>query len=525
MNNKTLLIIVIIIIIIIVIVIIVYYNQNSDSKNKNNHYSENESENSSKLDKPLVKSNIQVNPNIDSTLNNQSLQVQNSTTFNLVKRNDNNYVLPSMGSGMVRPTFVMFGGKTNEESPILSPTSGVNAAFTTKGDGKVAPAAIFYNFGAWSFQNVAAAYGLQNIACVQGGVPAGSGAVIAIVVAYSIPTIKNDLKAALSSTKGIIPGNTSLATTISNNLTIVPVNSSGQAVSSVPQNAGWGIEASMDVQTIVSLCPGAKVYLVQANSASINDMVMAVKYAVETLKAQVVNMSWGGSYPCSNNVGVNAEPFSCLADQLFANYPNVIFAASAGDSGAQTGWPMAHPNVVSIGGTTLNMVNNTSGTSTQSGWKGSGGGPDSYYNAGSYQQQAYGFMAKRQTPDIAFLADPASGVWVYDTTGTGTKPWAVYGGTSLAAPVFAAIVGLINSARIKVGKSPLTQTQLWNGIYGSNFKGPSVILSSPQSTYFQPITIGNNSNALAGWDCTNGYDFVTGMGSTNTTFYNAMIAL
>jgi hypothetical protein len=382
------------------------------------------------------------------------------------------------------------------------------------------------NTGAWSFNNVAAAYGLGKVAGVQGGVLAGKGAVVAIVNAYSIPTVTSDLTAALSSSNGIAAGSAATANKIAANLKIVKIGSSGQVVPSVPTSQGWGIEHSLDVQTVMSLCPGAQVYLVQANSPTANDLTVAIQYAVLTLQAQVVSMSWGGSYPCANAQFVNGDPMTCLSDSIFQTYPNTIFVAAAGDYGAQTGWPMAHPNVVAAGGTTLLSVDVAAGTCVQTAWKGSGGGPDGYYPAHPAQQAAYDKPIKALTPDVAFVADPTSGVWIYNTSvPAGTPAWAVYGGTSLSAPIFASIVALINSARVAQSKAPLTQNQVFSAIYGPAFKGPGVAHAAPQSNYFLPITVGNNNNALSGYSASVGYDYVTGQGSTNNAFYAAMVAL
>jgi hypothetical protein len=382
------------------------------------------------------------------------------------------------------------------------------------------------NTGAWSFNNVAAAYGLGKVAGVQSGVLAGKGAVVAIVNAYSIPTIVSDLTASLSSSNGIAAGSAATANKIAANLKIVKIGSSGQVVPSVPTSQGWGIEHSLDVQTIMSLCPGAQVYLVQANSPTANDLTVAIQYAVLTLQAQVVSMSWGGSYPCANAQFVNGDPMTCLSDSIFQTYPNTIFVAAAGDYGAQTGWPMAHPNVVAAGGTTLLSVDVAAGTCVQTAWKGSGGGPDGYYPAHPAQQVAYNKPIKALTPDVAFVADPTSGVWIYNTSvPAGTPAWAVYGGTSLSAPIFASIVALINSARVSRSKAPLTQKQVFSAIYGPAFKGPGVAHAAPQSNYFLPITVGNNNNALSGYSASVGYDYVTGQGSTNNAFYSAMVAL
>ncbi len=518
-------------------------NKSSNSSgNKNNNSGGNKNNNSGgiKVFTPPVSDNTG-NADNNTASNNSASNASNANVgdSNLVTLANGNLTSADAPLGQNRPTFIRLNPSLESSVQSQSVTTSAtknNKSNTSKNVGSKTstPQPTSY-----TFSQIATAYGVGNVAGVQGSTLAGAGAVIAIVDAYSNPNIKADLITALTSSYGILYGKTNattLANTIANNLTVVSVNSSGQAVSSVPGNTGWGAEEALDVQTIMSLCPGAKVYLVQANSASTNDLTMAVQYAVQTLKAQVVSMSWGGGYPCTSGETL-AGAFSCLADQLFANYPNVIFAAAAGDSGdgsskcngANVGWPMAHPDVVGVGGTYIASVSTANGgTAVQYPWADSGGGPSNYYYCNSYQQQAYTHTTMRQTPDVGFLADPYSGVKIVDTYGSGNS--GTYGGTSLACPIFASLVGLANSARIKNSKAPLTQAQIWKAIYGVkgttpySFKG---LDAATNTTFFQQITNGNGTEVGSN-GCTSypgNYDYITGMGSSNNAFYSYLLTL
>jgi hypothetical protein len=91
---------------------------------------------------------------------------------------------------------------------------------------------------------------------------------------------------------------------------------------------------------------------------------------------------------------------------------------------------------------------------------------------------------KRATPDVALVADPASGVSVYDSYKT-TKNWTVLGGTSAATPMWAAraaVSGLVIDATL---------------LYGA-----------PSSIPFRDVTVGNNGQPAKA-----GFDLVTGLGS------------
>ena len=368
---------------------------------------------------------------------------------------------------------------------------------------------IITNPGYWTHSQIATAYGLNGIACVQN---AGKGSTVAIIGAYSIPSIKADLSAFLSSQYGPFNGNKTLAATIANALTIVSLNSSGGIITTPQVDTNWGMEMSMDVQAVVSMAPGAKVYLIQAYDATTPSLVAALNYAIN-LNPNIVTMSWGGSYPCLRSDGVMGVFNSCPADSVFSN-SNIIFLASAGDSGAATGWPMAHPSVISVGGSTLSSINTSTGTCTSVGWNGSGGGPDVYYPPPAAQQAGFTQQVLRQTPDISLVADPASGVVVYDSSYS--KTLTVVGGTSLSAPLLAGILAVVNSSRINTGKSALTRDQVWSVIYPSGvYKGPGSV-----NPYMQDIASGSN-----GYAATTGYDFNTGMGGPNRAFYNKLVSL
>ena len=161
---------------------------------------------------------------------------------------------------------------------------------------------------------------------------------------------------------------------------------------------------------------GAKIVLVEANSASTSDLMAAVQTAAK--QANVVSMSWGGS----EFQGETAYDTAAY----FAN-PNVTFIAASGDNGGAAGaeWPAVSPYVVSVGGTTLSLTSsgttlsetawNASG-SRFSGYSGSTGGASLYESAPSYQVSALGSsVTRRETPDVASDANPSTGLSVYDS--------------------------------------------------------------------------------------------------------------
>ncbi|MGZ4357850.1 MAG: S53 family peptidase, partial [Gaiellaceae bacterium] len=263
---------------------------------------------------------------------------------------------------------------------------------------------------------------------------AGLGQTIAIVDAYDDPTAESDL-AMFSGQFGLPPCTTA-------NGCFTKVNQTG-GTSYPRKDAGWALEISLDIQWAHAIAPGATILLVEASSNSFANLLAAEDYARGN--AQYVSNSWGGSEFSGES----------SYDSHFAQ-SGVSFFVSSGDSGLPAQYPSASPNVISVGGTTLNF---SSGTfTTETGWSGSGGGCSVYETATSAQSSfsEYGQVncgGRRSTPDVSLDADPASGVSVYDTTRyQGQAGWFRVGGTSASSPMWAgrsAVAGAtVNSAYV-----------------------------------------------------------------------------
>ena len=284
----------------------------------------------------------------------------------------------------------------------------------------------------------------------------GAGKTIAIVDAYGNPNMASDLTT--FNTQFGLPACT---------LTIAYPNGTP------PTNTGWAIETALDVEWAHAIAPAANILLVVAPSNSLSNLLTAVDYATNH-GADVVSMSWGGAEWSTEAV----------VDSHF-NHAGVTYVASSGDSGTEVNWPAVSSYVVGVGGTTLNI--DTSGNYvSESAWSGSGGGTSAYVARPGYQE---GFQSagNRGVPDVAFDADPNSGVAVYCSQPS--PRWMVVGGTSLSAPCWAGlfVLGGLNgvpSVYAQASTSPL---------YTRNY---------------HDVTTGSN-----GLPAGTGYDLVTGLGS------------
>jgi hypothetical protein len=150
------------------------------------------------------------------------------------------------------------------------------------------------------------------------------------------------------------------------------------------------------------------------------------------------------------------------------------------------------PNVVGVGGTSLN-VDNSANYVGETGWSGSGGGISAYESKPAFQNGVTLSATKRTSPDVAYNADPNTGFWVYDSYFGGG--WGEYGGTSAGAPQWAALVALANQGR----STPLSSSGTLNAIYG--------LING--STDLHDVLSGSSGTFSAGA----GYDLVTGVGS------------
>ncbi len=260
----------------------------------------------------------------------------------------------------------------------------------------------------------------------------------------------------------------------------------------------WELETALDVEWAHAIAPQANIVLVEANSNNTADLFQAVSTAANTPGVSVISMSWGGG----ESSGETSSDSTFLA-------PGVTFIASSGDTGAPISYPAASPNVLSVGGTTLNL-NGDNTIASETGWSGSGGGISSYEARPAYQPSTYsngsstGTSQTRMGPDVAYDADPNTGFPVYDTyNNSSATPWSQVGGTSDAAPQWAGLTAIANQGRAAAGKPALNSdstNHAANLLYGLS------------ASDYHDITSGTstgNPNYTAG----SGYDLVTGRGS------------
>jgi hypothetical protein len=249
---------------------------------------------------------------------------------------------------------------------------------------------------------------------------------IAIVDAYDDPTIESDL-AVYSSTYGLPACTTA-------NGCFLKVNQSGSAGPYPKTDAGWALEIALDVETAHAICQNCEILLVEASSNSFTDLAAAVNTAA-SMGATEISNSYGG------------PEYSGETTDTSYDHPGIAITVSAGDSGYGAEHPAALQSVIAVGGTKLELGPSGSYSSERV-WSGSGSGCSAYVSALSWQTSdanwaLTGCGTKRGIADVAADADPNTGASIYDTTKyQGQSGWFTLGGTSLSAPLIAAVYAL-----------------------------------------------------------------------------------
>ena len=292
--------------------------------------------------------------------------------------------------------------------------------------------------------------------------------------------------------------------------------------------SGYGEgEAALDIEDVIGLAPKATVDVYQAPNSN-TGLIDNYTKIVDNDTDQVVSTSWG---ECESESGSSIISEEGTLFEQAATQGQTIYAA-AGDDGSSdcvtsslgVDDPASQPYVTGVGG--LHM-STTSYPPTESVWNDSsndtgagGGGVSSSHAMPSYQSGAPSSLNVinshssgsqcgapsgsycREVPDVSADADPYTGYLIY-YEGT----WTGIGGTSAAAPLWAAFTALIDASSSCAGKS-------------IGFANP-LLYSAAASAYssdFTDVTSGNNDYTPDGYTgglypAGTAYDMASGLGS------------
>ncbi|MFJ3903566.1 protease pro-enzyme activation domain-containing protein [Streptomyces sp. NPDC090025] len=294
-----------------------------------------------------------------------------------------------------------------------------------------------------------------------------------------------------------------------------------------PAGKGVGEETALDVETVIGLAPQSKIIVYQGKNTW-DEGTATYRRIVNENRAKVVSVSWG---LCEIHTPEATRAAQNLIFQQAAAQGQSIVVAS-GDMGS-TGcyqpvdengtpdkevpdqdqlvvdFPSASPYVLAVGGTTMRGR-----VADQTTWLGSGGGVSRGYSVPTSGFQTgrtgagYGDACKaaadtacRQVPDVAAVADPDTGYLIATSDG-----WGVIGGTSGAAPLWAALLAQANQDLACQANGPV------GDVHRALYQLPP--------TAFRDVTSGNNNLTLSGnhsglYEAGAGYDLATGLGTPN----------
>jgi hypothetical protein len=307
---------------------------------------------------------------------------------------------------------------------------------------------------------------------------AGAGRTVAVVDAYDNPNAEADL-AAYREHYG-------LPACTSGNGCFTKVNQRGQTTDLPSPDPGWGLEIALDIDAVSAACPSCRILLVEADSASLGDLIAAV-YTAQRLGADAI----------SNSYGTRGEFSGERYVERYYRDLTVPFVVATGDYGYGNGapliggvsYPSASKFAVAVGGTSLTPSADPRGWS-ESAWTGATSGCSAYIHKPGWQSDD--LCGMRTVADVAAVADPYTGLAVYDTFGFGG--WVQVGGTSLAAPIIASVYAMAGD-----GSHRRYAADLYRGTSG-----------------LYDITSGaNGDNCEGSYLCTAvaGYDGPTGLGT------------
>ncbi len=390
------------------------------------------------------------------------------------------------------------------------------------------------------------------------GVPAsltGKGVTVAIIDAYQSPTLLKDANRYAKDTgdKPFWRGQF---------LTLKPrVAFNDQAACGA---ADWSSEQSLDVEAVHGFAPGARILYVAGASCNGIDLLDSEVSVVDDNRASIVSLSYG-----------DLESTETTGQAIFDTYlfkqaalQGIGFYIASGDNGdellstglKQVDSSSSNPYATAVGGTSI-AIGRKGQYKFETGWGtrlwslspngkswidptfhgGGGGGFSALFNRPTYQNGVVpvGSPAGRAVPDVAMDADPTTGMLLGLTQ---QFPHGVFydesraGGTSLAAPLFAAVQALASQAQhTRLGFAnpriyALARQQLsgkgvaaFRDVTGAhdgaaNVRADYVNAVNPSNGVVYSVRSFDDDSSLA---TTTGWDNVTGVGTPAPAYYTA----
>lgn len=309
-----------------------------------------------------------------------------------------------------------------------------------------------------------------------------------------------------------------------------------------PGYLSYAVETTGDIEMAISMAPSLNSVLVYIGPTPLDQPPLGTNYIQDATTTAQINdvlnrMATDDlAKQLSSSYGMDINLSTVQIFQQFAAQGQSFFQAS-GDFGAFSSAidePADDPFVTVVGGTSLTTTTNGD-WSSETVWQAPagddgfgdqipaqapGGGVSTAYSIPSWQQGIsmsanQGSTTMRNVPDVALIANNINVVWGNDFLGISSD--LPEGGTSLAAPLWAGFMALVNQQAADNGQPPI------------GFVNPALYAIGKSTNYsscFHDITTGANTNASSPnkFYATAGYDLCTGWGTISTNLFDALLA-
>lgn len=232
---------------------------------------------------------------------------------------------------------------------------------------------------------------------------------------------------------------------------------------------------------VSAVCPDCHILLVEATSNSFANLGAAVNQAAATAGVVAISNSYGGGDAADTTHGT------------YYNHSGIAVTASSGDSGFGASYPADSTYVTAVGGTHLVADGSARG------WSGAGSECSAYNTALAAAASVGTGCVKRAEADVSAVADPNTGVSVYDSTpNAGSSGWMVFGGTSVAAPIIGSVYALSGNTAGYPNTLPYSHTSsLFDVTSGSNGTCPTTQWCNARTGWDGPSGLGTPNGVSA----------------------------
>jgi subtilase family serine protease len=293
-----------------------------------------------------------------------------------------------------------------------------------------------------------------------------------------------------------------------NKVPVSVISTDGTSASCVYSKAGGDCddtEQNLDMTQALGMAPGLSSLVMYVGSL---DTAIIGAMTTHSPLPTTIGCSWGWTPADPSTLDPYFEKMAAQGQNFFA---------ASGDSSTWSkrneAWPADDAYVVSVGGTDLITASAGGAWKSETAWTDSGGGispdkiaiPSWQKLSGVINSTNKGSTTLRNGPDVSANAN----FTFYTCSDQEACLANEYGGTSFAAPMWAAYIALVNQQLASLGKGTIGFIN--PTIYAQN-------ITSEYATDFHDITSGKSGS----YSAVKGYDLVTGWGSPNAGLLGAL---